>query len=207
MSIMNNDSDAKIGYSCKDWERHYEEKDLRWDLNEVAPPFTHLWQERKIPPCNAIVPGCGAGHEVIFLAEQGFYVTAVDYTLGATKLLKENLGKKNLMGEVLRQDFFKLEIKHNESFDLMLEHTFFCAINPDKRQMYVETAGRILKPEGLLVGLFYETNEEGGPPFNTQKKDIEKNFSGQFSVESLSKTPHSAEQRKGKEWLAILKRK
>ena len=111
------------------------------------------------------------------------------------------------MGEVLRQDFFKLEVKHNDSFEIMLEHTFFCAFNPDKRQIYVETAGRILKPEGLLIGLFYETNEEGGPPFNTQKKDIEKYFSGQFSVESLSKTSHSAEQRKGKEWLAILKRK
>ena len=71
---MNNTSDFQVGYSCKDWERHYEEKDMRWDLDEVAPPFIHLWEKRKISPCNAIVPGCGAGHEVIFLAERGYMV-------------------------------------------------------------------------------------------------------------------------------------
>ena len=204
---MNSGNDVQVGYSCKDWERHYEEKDLRWDLEEVAPPFVHLWKERKILPCKAIVPGCGAGHEAIFLAEQGFQVTAVDYTYGAVSLLKEALEKRKLLGEVLRYDFFKLDSKYNESFDLMLEHAFFCAIDPAMRQRYVETVEKILKPGGLLVGLFYETNEEGGPPFNTRKGDIERYFSEQFMIESLSKAQHSAEQRRGKEWLAILKRR
>ncbi len=63
---MNTVNDPRVGYSCDDWERHYEEKDLRWDLDEVAPPFVRLWEERKFSPCKAIVPGCGAGHEVIF---------------------------------------------------------------------------------------------------------------------------------------------
>ena len=48
---MNNGDDAQAGYSCKDWERHYEEKDLRWDLGEAAPPFVRLWKESRIRPC------------------------------------------------------------------------------------------------------------------------------------------------------------
>ena len=47
---MNNVDDLEVGYSCNDWERHYNEKDLRWDLDEVAPPFIHLWKEKKLPP-------------------------------------------------------------------------------------------------------------------------------------------------------------
>ena len=43
---MNTVNDPRVGYSCDDWERHYEEKDLRWDLDEVAPPFVRLWEER-----------------------------------------------------------------------------------------------------------------------------------------------------------------
>ena len=203
---MNNEDNIKVGYSREDWERHYDEKDLRWDLNEVAPPLVHLWKERSFSPCKAIVPGCGAGHEVMFLAKKGFNVTAVDYTHGAIKLIKSAFEKNNYSGEVLHQDFFKLDYKYNESFELMLEHTFFCAINPIKRRAYVETAKRILKPGGYLVGLFYETNEDGGPPFNTHKEDIEKYFSNSFKIESLSKTPHSAEQRLEKEWLAVLKK-
>ena len=144
-------------------------------------------KKKKISPCSAIVPGCGAGHEVLFLAKKGFRVTAVDYTRGATDLIKKNLRKNNLVGDVLQQDFFDIEGKYNESFDLLLEHAFFCAINPDKRQAYADTAGRLIKPGGLIIALFYETNEPGGPPFNTQEKDIEKYFSENFLIESLSK--------------------
>ena len=203
---MNDGLNIQIGYSREDWERHYNEKDLRWDLDEVAPPFVHLWEGRDIPPCRAIVPGCGAGHEVMFLSEKGFEVTAVDYTDGAIKLIKSAFEENNYSGEVLQQDFFELDCNYNEKFELMLEHTFFCAINPNMRQEYVETAKRILKPGGYLIGLFYETNEDGGPPFNTHKEDIEKYFSSSFKIESLSKTPHSAKQRLEKEWLAVLKK-
>jgi methyl halide transferase len=203
---MNNGDNIQVGYSREDWERHYDEEDLRWDLSEAAPPLVHLWQERNFSPCKAIVPGCGAGHEVLFLAKKGFNVTAVDYSHGAIKLIKSAFEKNKFSGEVLQQDFFELDCKYNESFGLMLEHTFFCAINPNMRQLYIETAKRILKPGGYLVGLFYETNEDGGPPFNTHKEDIEKYFSSSFNIESLTKTTHSAEQRLEKEWLAVLKK-
>ena len=165
-----------------------------------------LWEEKKISPCKAIIPGCGLGHEVIFLAERGFQITAVDYTKGAIDSLEKALKKKNLSGEVLRKDFFELDSYYSDEFDLMLENAFFCAIDPTMRQKYVVTAGSILKSGALLVGLFYETGKEGGPPFNTRKRDIEEHFSEQFAIEVLSKTPHSAEQRQGREWLAILKK-
>ena len=204
---MDSEDVIKAGYSCEDWERHYRTNDLGWDLGEVAPPFVRLWEEKKISPCKAIIPGCGLGHEAIFLAERGFQITAVDYTFGAVSHLKKVLNKKNISGEVLRQDFFKLDAKYNDSFDLMLENTFFCAINPTMRQKYVLTAGRILKSGALLVGLFYETDKKGGPPFNTRRSHLEEYFSARFAIEVLSKTPHSAAQRQGKEWLAIFKKK
>jgi len=204
---MDNGNDVTLGYSCEDWEHHYEINDLGWDLGGVAPPFVRLWKERKISPCKAIIPGCGRGHEAIFLAEHGFQITAVDYAQGAVGWLEKALVKKNLSGEVLRQDFFNLDSYYNDNFDLMLENTFFCAISPSMRQKYVVTAGRVLRSGALFVGLFYETDKEGGPPFNTRKRDIEEHFSEQFAIEMLGKTPYSAEQRKGKEWLAIFKKK
>ncbi len=200
---MNAGNHNRIGYSYEDWERHYDEKDLRWDLDEVAPPFVRLWEENDISPCKAIVPGCGAGHEVLFLSEKGFEVTAIDYTHGAVMLLEKALKKKKISCEVLCQDFFALGHEHDETFGLMLEHTFFCAINPTMRRTYVETASRIIKPGGSLIGLFYETGENDGPPFNTRREDIEECFSNSFVIKSLYKTLNSAEQRRGKEWLAV----
>jgi len=95
-------------YKCEDWQRHYEENDLGWDLGQVAPPFVKLWQEEKLPLGKVLVPGCGRGHEVVFLAENGFDVTAIDFSSGAVTYLKNALKKRNLEGRILHQDFSAL---------------------------------------------------------------------------------------------------
>ena len=193
-------------YKCEDWQRHYEENDLGWDLGQVAPPFVKLWQEEKLPLGKVLVPGCGRGHEVVFLAENGFDVTAIDFSSGAVTYLKNALKKRNLEGRILHQDFFSLDESHEGVYDLVLEQTFFCAISPKQRRDYVLNVSRILKPGGILVGLFYHTDEQGGPPYNTTREDIEIHFSKKFEIQELDKTSLSTEQRKDKEWLGILKK-
>ena len=193
-------------YKCEDWQRHYEENDLGWDLGQVAPPFVKLWQEEKLPLGKVLVPGCGRGHEVVFLAENGFDVTAIDFSSGAVTYLKNALKKRNLEGRILHQDFFSLDESHEGVYDLVLEQTFFCAISPKQRRDYVLNVSRILKPGGILVGLFYHTDEQGEPPYNTTREDIEMHFSKKFEIQELDKTSLSAEQRKDKEWLGILKK-
>ncbi|MZH02594.1 MAG: methyltransferase domain-containing protein [Nitrospinae bacterium] len=194
-------------YSPQDWQDHYESNDLGWDLGQVAPPFVKLWEEGKLPMGNVLVPGCGRGHEVVFLAENGFEVTAVDFSRGAVTYLERALEERNLNGRVLHQDFFGMDNSHDGIYDLVLEQTFFCAISPRKRQDYVQNVTRLLKPRGILVGLFYHTDKEGGPPYNTTREDIERIFSVNFEIQELDKTSLSHEQRKDKEWLGILKKK
>ncbi|TDJ52042.1 MAG: methyltransferase domain-containing protein [Nitrospina sp.] len=201
------DDQTQDGYSQADWQGHYDASDLRWDLGEVAPPFVRLWQDKILTPGKMIVPGCGQGHEVVFFAGHGWDVTGVDYSPGAVSLLNQTLKEKNLEARVLSQDFFALDATHRGIYDTLLEQTFFCAISPESRGDYVATAHRILKPGGFIMGLFYETGEQGGPPFNTTKQDIHKHFSKKFALVRVEKCDHSAEQRKDKEWLAVLKKK
>ena len=201
-------AEKKNGYLQKDWQRHYDEGDLGWDLGQVAPPFIKLFESKTILPGKTLIPGCGRGHEVIYLAENGFEVTAVDYSPGAVNHLKYTVQERNLKCEVLHMDFFGIDSAHNGVYDLLIEQTFFCAISPEQRSSYVSTVARALKKGGMLAGLFYHTGEEeGGPPFNTTREDIKKYFSDSFEIRQLSKTEDSAEQRKNKEWLAILIKK
>ena len=199
--------EIRNGYEQSDWQKHYDENDLAWDLGEVANPFVRLWEDKLLKPGTLIVPGCGQGHEVIYFAERGFQVTGVDFSPGAVELLSESLSCKNLNAQVLRRNFFELDETHDQTYDNMLEQTFFCAIHKDQRSAYVETVSRILKPGGMLFGLFYETGEEGGPPFNTTKTDIQNHFAPAFDIERLEKCSFSSEKRKDKEWLAIMRRK
>ena len=199
--------DIRNGYEQADWQKHYDENDLSWDLGEVAEPFVRLWEDDVLSPGALMVPGCGQGHEVIYFAERGFRVTGIDFSPGAVKLLQESLDQKKLEARVLHQDFFKLEAEHDGFYDALMEQTFFCAIHPDQRPEYVETASRVLKPGGLLFGLFYETGEEGGPPFNTSDADIRNHFSETFDIVRLEKCSFSNERRRDKEWLAVMYRK
>lgn len=205
--IMEEKPSNSEGYSREDWQRHYETDDLRWDIGEASPPFVRLWDERRLQPGDAIIPGCGRGHEAVFFAERGFNVTAVDIAPGAAHCLRRILNEKRLPVNVVLGDFFELGPAHDNRYDVMFEQTFFCAIAPSRRDRYVETAFRILKPNGILTALFYETGEPGGPPFNTSREDVLRHFAIRFDIERLEKTPHSVERRKGKEWLGILRRK
>lgn len=204
---MSENVSEKDGYELEDWRKHYDSGDCPWDLNDVAPPWRVLWEEKKLVPGKAIVPGCGRGHEVVFLAEKGFDVTGVDFAEGAVQNCRDALSQRGLPGNIARENFFALGREHHGVYDLLLEQTFFCAIHPSDRNRYVETAARTLKPGGLLAGLFYETGGEGGPPFNTTRSDVIDHFSAEFEIESLAKTPHSHEQRKGKEWLGLLRKR
>lgn len=199
--------EIRNGYEQSDWQKHYDDNDLAWDLGEVANPFIRLWEDKILKPGTLIVPGCGQGHEVVYFAERGLQVTGVDYSPGAEKLLRDSLSNKNLNAQVLHRDFFELDETHNQAYDNMLEQTFFCAIHPDQRPAYVATVSRILKPDGLLFGLFYETGEEGGPPFNTTEADIQNHFAAAFDIERLEKCSFSSEKRQGKEWLAVMRKK
>ena len=197
----------KNGYTQEDWQRHYDEGDLGWDLGQVAPPFIRLFESNIILPGKTLVPGCGRGHEVIYLTENGFEVTAVDYSSGAVNHLKSTVQERKLKCKVLHMDFFGIDSAHNGVYDLLIEQTFFCAISPEQRPSYVSTVARALKQGGMLAGLFYHTGKEGGPPFNTTREDILKHFSDLFEIQQLSKSEDSVEQRKNKEWLVILVKK
>jgi len=199
--------EIRDGYGLDDWQKHYDESNLSWDLGEVANPFVRLWEDKAITSGTLIIPGCGQGHEVIYFAERGFEVTGVDFSSGAVTLLRDSLSKRNLNAQVLHRNFFDLEAAHDQAYDAMLEQTFFCAIHPGQREAYVGTVSRILKPGGLLFGLFYETGEEGGPPFNTTEADIRNHFSEAFDIDRLEKCLFSSEKRKDKEWLAVLRKK
>lgn len=195
------------GYEQKDWQGHYDAGDLRWDLGVASPPIIKLWEDKEILPGNTIIPGCGRGHEALFLMEKGFRVAGVDYSPGAIDYLSQEISNRNLLGCALLENFFKLNDDHNAQYDLMIEQTFFCAISPQHRPLYVETAYRLLKDNGILAGVFYETGAEDGPPFNTTREDILQNFEPFFKIKRLEKTLHSAESRKGKEWLGILEKR
>ena len=182
------------------WQAIYDEGDLGWDKGVPAPPLVRAFSQSPLKPGGRVlVPGCGLGHEVFHLARLGFQVTAVDFASGAIAALNERIGELPI--EALQRDLFRLDQDYKTYFDAVLEHTCFCAIPVDMRDAYARVMHSVLANEGRLVGLFYETDKEDGPPFRTTRSDIEQHFSCLFEIESIEQPSDSFENRQGKEWL------
>ncbi|SJN15888.1 methyltransferase domain-containing protein [Psychrobacter sp. JB385] len=186
---------------AKFWQQRYETDSIGWDMGEVSPPLkAYIDQLPKSAKDQAIlVPGAGNAYEVGYLHEQGFTnVTLVDFAPAPIAAFAQRYPKfptKNL----LCADFFTLSAEDYQ-FDWVLEQTFFCAIDPSRRDEYVQQMAALLKPKGKLVGLLFDkVFGRDEPPFGGTKAEYEQRFAASFGIDIMEPSYHSHPARQGSE--------
>jgi SAM-dependent methyltransferase len=186
------------------WEERYEFDDTGWDLGEAAPPL--IRSLAGLSPSRALAVGCGKGHEVLALARRGFAATGVDFAPSAVEAGRAAARALGIDARFEQADVLTLPGSLG-TFPLWVEHTCFCAIYPARRPDYVAAAARTLEPGGLLLGLFYAHGRAGGPPFTTDRAELERLFAPDFELASLEVAPDSHPRRRGEELLAHFRRR
>jgi len=69
--------------------------------------------------------------------------------------------------QLIYGDFFA----HEGRYDLILEQTFFCAIDPSLRISYAQNCASLLEDKGTLPGLlFNRIFDMPGPPFGGDER-------------------------------------
>jgi len=195
------------------WAELYRNGDTGWDQGGPSPALVDFLKNdfgpgRAAPlqSGRALVPGCGHGHDARALAKTGFEVIGLDVVKKAIEeasRMADAEGLKNVRFE--RADFLHLPARLRGPYDLIFENTFFCAIDPDHRDRYVEAAAGLLKPGGFLLGVFYIIQPETGPPFGATREELLDRFSRRFSL-VLDRVPRSIARREGKELLMLWRR-
>ncbi len=197
-----------------DWQQQYLTGDTPWDRGAPAPALTDYLRDHPVTG-KVLVPGCGTGHDVRALAESGASgVTGLDVAPLAVERARGQLSDLP-KAEILLADLF--EACHRPplagTFDLVWEHTCYCAIPPERRPDYVAAVAAALKPGGELLGVFFLTPwDEGedqtqGPPFGTGVEELKATFSSHFDP-VRGWNPESAYQgREGKEWCGLFRKK
>ncbi|MDX1327998.1 MAG: SAM-dependent methyltransferase, partial [Arenibacter sp.] len=93
-------------------------------------------------------------------------------------------------------------------FDLILEQTFFCALDPDLRPQYVHKMKQLLKPTGKLVGLLFTFPlTESGPPYGGSPEEYKALFGDHFNFKVLEVAYNSIKPRANKELFFIFEPK
>jgi methyl halide transferase len=190
------------------WEQRYQAGDDPWDLGLPTPPLDHLLDSDQAPPPGRMAAlGVGSGLDALRFAAAGFDVVGVDFAPTAIARARQNAITQGLNVEFVQQDIFALPLEWHHSFDYVLEHTCFCAIEPTLRSAYVQVVRQLLRPEGKLIALFFTHDRDGGPPFGVTPQGIRDYFEPYFDVAMLVPATDSIAQRQGEEHLAIFQRR
>ena len=145
-----------------------------------------------------LIPGSGNSYEAEYLFNSGFKnVHVVDVSKTALDHIKTRLPDFPNK-QALHQNFF--ELNANNTFDLILEQTFLCALHPNLRLDYVSKMLNLLKSKGKLVGvLFNEFMTEHQPPYVAKEENYRHLFEEDFQIEIMEPCYNSTGNRAGKE--------
>lgn len=187
---MNNKFDAFY------WSDKYKNNSTGWDLGNTSTPLKNYFDQLIDKSISILIPGGGNGYEAEYLNNLGFnHVYILDIAKQPLKNFRTRVPHfpiENLINE----DFFA----HKGEYDLIIEQTFFCALDPSLREMYSNKMHELLKEKGNLVGLLFNFPlTEKGPPFGGSKKEYSNLFSKQFKIKILEKSYNSIAERNGKE--------
>jgi len=142
------------------WELRYRAAVTPWDAGAVPARLREHVATRR-PRGRVLVPGCGSGHDVRFLAEAGLDVEGIDFSRAALDAALPVLGP---FANRLRQaDFFGPGIEG--PWALVYERAFLCALPRRLWNSWGKRVAQLVEPGGLLAGFFYFDDGDRGPPF------------------------------------------
>lgn len=189
------------------WEDRWRTGSTGWDLGAVSPPLK-AYIDQILPEhrhLKLLIPGCGNGYEAVYLLQQGFtQIAMLDIAPSAVEGLGARLdrvmpGWKQQL-QLICGDFFTF----SGAFDLILEQTFFCALDPILRPDYALKMRELLAPGGKLAGVLFDRDFEGGPPFGGHSAEYRTLFQPYFNIKTLAPCYNSAKPREGAEVFMIL---
>ena len=185
------------------WDKQYQNNETGWDLKSISPPLKEFIDTLTDKNLKILIPGCGNAYEAEYLLEQGFHnVTLIDISSILVNNLKKKFEGKSI--RILHNDFFD----HTEKYDLIIEQTFFCAINPSLRVRYAAKCFSLLNVNGRIAGLLFNiVFDKEGPPFGGNKEEYKPLFEPLFNFKHFEVCKNSIPPRSGNElFIEIVKK-
>nr|CAG8620263.1 15060_t:CDS:2 [Entrophospora candida] len=158
-----------------------------------SPALIDLVEVKKfeLPEGKGLVPGCGQGYDVFYLANEKRHITGLDLTT------------------FIAGDFFKLS--PTEKFQLVYDYTFLCALPPTLRESWASKMAELISPGGVLIALIFPiwsaSDHEGGPPYALNLEIYQELLENDFTKEYFDPDCPSYEHRKGYEAMSVWRRK
>jgi len=184
------------------WNDRYLQGDTGWDMGIVSPPLQAYFDQLADKNISILIPGCGNSYEAEYLLKQDFTdITLLDISPVLIGRLRHKFGPPPAL-HLITANFFD----HKGQYDLIIEQTFFCSLDPEQRPAYAGQTERLLKPGGKLAGLLFDRDFPKGPPFGGHKDDYKILLEKTLRIKTLEPCYNSIKPRAGTELFLIAER-
>lgn len=132
------------------WNEFYEnrEKDVPFFENVPDENLVSYIQKERVLKGKILELGCGPGRNAIYLANEGFDVTAVDLSVEGINWAKERALAKGVAIHFICDSIFNLEVQNE--FDFVYDSGCLHHIPPHRRINYVDLIKNSLKSSGYF---------------------------------------------------------
>ncbi|WP_339793214.1 methyltransferase domain-containing protein [uncultured Imperialibacter sp.] len=186
------------------WTKRYRDGATGWDAGAITTPLKAYFDQLTDKQTRILIPGAGNSYEAEYLFKTGFQnVFVIDLSREPLNNLRQRVPDLP-QEQLIEGDFFD----HSGQYDLIVEQTFFCAIDPSLRQRYAEKTYELLRSGGKLVGvLFDEPLNNDYPPFGGNAAEYRAYFEPLFDFKVFETCYNSIPPRAGRELFIHLTKK
>ena len=163
------------------WEERYRSGDTPWDTGRPSSELQRVIAEENIRPCRAIELGCGSGTNAVWLAQQGFDVTAVDLSSLAISRARERAAAEHAKVRFVCADV--LNPPDLGSYDFVFDRGCYHVVRRIDVQAYLRTLKLVTHPGtvGLVLAGNAREPHEPGPPV-VEERDIRDELGPVFEI-------------------------
>lgn len=185
------------------WQKRYEENEIGWDIGSISTPLQVYFDQLTQKDLRILIPGCGNAHEAVYLFERGFSnVFLLDWATAPLEHFKQQYPHFP-EEQLLCTNFFE----HKGNYDLVVEQTFFCALQPHLRPNYAKHVHQLLNKNGKLMGLLFNIPlNTDKPPFGGNKTEYRSYFSPLFRIRVMETCHNSISPRAGNELFILMQK-
>jgi methyl halide transferase len=155
----------------RDWDERYRQGQAPWDTGRPSPELVRVLAEERVTPGRALELGCGTGTNALYLAGQGFSVTAVDGSSVAIERARQRAARQGLAAEFVQGDVCALPAPPLP-YDLLFDRGCYHCVRGENLTGYVGMLQRVTAPGSkflLLAGNAREPRDPGPPTVSEEE--------------------------------------
>jgi SAM-dependent methyltransferase len=155
-----------------------------WDNGEVPRELTRIIDgEYSLQTGRVLDIGCGSGTEAVYLAQQGWRVTALDVVDKALGRARNRAAAEGVEVEWIKADAGRLPVAGlSGGYRLVFDRGCFHGLPERARDPYARGVNQLAAPDATILIMCFEPNRKPFGPSGASREELQQRFGASWNL-------------------------